>query len=174
LEGLTDASAETFYKLPVEKQEEILNAYFDPERGIGYNLCRTNINSCDFSSDSYAYAETDGDVSLEHFSIEHDRKYKIPLIKAAVERSGNDVRLFATMITAWMKPTTICYGVAIKPEYYQSWADCILNSFRNIRKLPIWTQFRTTYGNTDRIMHLLLRMNGFVKILGPHLKNQGF
>ena len=34
--ALTDASAETFYKLPKDKQQEILTAYFDPQKGIGY------------------------------------------------------------------------------------------------------------------------------------------
>ncbi len=53
--ALTDASAETFYKLPKDKQEEILKAYYDPRNGIGYTLARTNIQSCDFSSGSYSY-----------------------------------------------------------------------------------------------------------------------
>src|SRR5437016_3845505 len=47
--ALTDASAETFAKLSQAKQQEILNAYFDRNKGIGYTLARTNIHSCDFS-----------------------------------------------------------------------------------------------------------------------------
>jgi len=62
--ALTDASAETFYKLPKDKQQEILKAYFDPQNGIGYTLGRTHINSCDFSSESYTYV-TNGDKKLE-------------------------------------------------------------------------------------------------------------
>src|SRR5947207_15711002 len=53
--ALTDASAETFAKLPTAKQREILNAYYDEKQGIGYKLARTNIHSCDFSSASYTY-----------------------------------------------------------------------------------------------------------------------
>ncbi|MEO7983914.1 MAG: glycosyl hydrolase, partial [Bacteroidota bacterium] len=34
--ALTDASAETFAKLPAAQQEEFLSAYFDPKKGIGY------------------------------------------------------------------------------------------------------------------------------------------
>src|SRR2546423_3910118 len=55
--ALTDASAETFFKLPKEKQEEFLQAYYNPQKGIGYTLGRTNINSCDFSSDTYTYVK---------------------------------------------------------------------------------------------------------------------
>ena len=36
--ALTDASAETFAKLPIAKQQEILRAYFDVNNGIGYTL----------------------------------------------------------------------------------------------------------------------------------------
>ncbi|MEA3425671.1 MAG: hypothetical protein U9R46_05460, partial [Bacteroidota bacterium] len=42
--ALTDASAETFAKLPKEKQEEFLTAYYDVNKGIGYTLARTNIH----------------------------------------------------------------------------------------------------------------------------------
>ena len=44
--ALTDASAETFYKLPKDKQQELLTAYYDKNLGIGYTLARTNIQSC--------------------------------------------------------------------------------------------------------------------------------
>src|SRR5829696_7724776 len=72
--ALTDASAETFAKLPKGKQQEFLKAYFDKENGIGYTIARTNIHSCDFSSGSYTYV-TDGDKELKSFNIDHDRKY---------------------------------------------------------------------------------------------------
>jgi glucosylceramidase len=48
--ALTDASAETFAKLPKDKQKELLTAYYDNSKGIGYSLARTQIHSCDFSS----------------------------------------------------------------------------------------------------------------------------
>src|ERR1700730_5412210 len=64
--ALTDASAETFAKLPKAKQREILNAYFDVNTGLGYTLARTNIHSCDFSSGSYTYI-TEGDKELRSF-----------------------------------------------------------------------------------------------------------
>src|SRR5487761_2458422 len=41
--ALTDAAAETYARLPRDKQQEIMQAYFDPVKGIGYTLARTNI-----------------------------------------------------------------------------------------------------------------------------------
>src|SRR5438876_830794 len=82
--ALTDAAAETFAKIPAERQAQLLDAYYSSERGIGYTLARTNINSCDFSSASYTYV-TEGDKTLSSFDIAPDLKYKIPLIKRDVE-----------------------------------------------------------------------------------------
>jgi glucosylceramidase len=51
--ALTDAAAETFAKLPADKQTALMQAYYDTIEGIGYTIGRTNMNSCDFSSDIY-------------------------------------------------------------------------------------------------------------------------
>ena len=94
--ALTDAAAETYAKLPTGKQQEVLTAYFSPDKGIGYTFGRTHINSCDFSSESYAYDDVPGDTSLSHFTIAHDLKYRIPFTKAALAMSGGKVKLFAS------------------------------------------------------------------------------
>jgi len=71
--ALTDAAAETFYKLPKDKQKEFLTAYFDKDKGIGYTLGRTSIQSSDFSSESYSYVKNN-DISLKSFDVSHDKK----------------------------------------------------------------------------------------------------
>ena len=78
-----------------EKQEELLSAYFDPINGIGYTIARTNINSCDFSSDSYTYV-VDNDKDLKTFNVKHDKQYKMPLIKQAIAAAGGKLTLFVS------------------------------------------------------------------------------
>jgi len=141
--ALTDAAAETLAKLPEDKQEEVLTAYFDPEQGIGYNFCRTNINSCDFSSESYAYTEVEGDVNLEHFSIAHDLQFRIPLIKKAMALAGEEFTLFASPWSppAWMKTNNhMLQGGKLKPEYYQAWADYFVKFIQayEAEGVPVW------------------------------------
>ena len=141
--ALTDASAETFYKLPGSIQEEILNAYFDRQKGIGYSLCRTHINSCDFSSESYAYCEVEGDTDLKHFSIDHDKKFRIPFTKAAISKAGNGLKFFASPWSppAWMKTNNhMLQGGKLKPEYRQAWADYFVRFIEVYEKngIPIW------------------------------------
>jgi glucosylceramidase len=141
--ALTDASAETFYKLPAEKQQEFLTACFDPVNGNGYNLCRTSIHSCDFSSSSYTYAEVEDDVKLEHFTIEHDLKYRIPFIKAAMQTGGNEMKLFASPWSppAWMKTNKdMLHGGKLAPQYSQTWADYFVKFVQEYEKqgIPLW------------------------------------
>ena len=140
--ALTDASAETFYKLPEAKQEELLRAYFDPQGGIGYTLGRTHINSCDFSSESYTYVK-DGDKLLDSFDIAHDLKYRIPFIKAAMAKAGNHFILFASPWSppGWMKDNgDMLHGGKLKPEYYESWARYYGKFIHAYEKegIPIW------------------------------------
>jgi len=122
--ALTDAAAETFAKIPAERQAQLLDAYYSSERGIGYTLARTNINSCDFSSASYTYV-TEGDKTLSSFDIAPDLKYKIPLIKRALAASGNKLKLFASPWSppAYMKDNNdMLHGGHLRPEYRQAWA----------------------------------------------------
>jgi len=140
--ALTDASAETFYKLPKDKQQEILNAYYNTQTGIGYTLARTHIQSCDFSSDTYSYV-AEGDSALKTFNIDHDRKYRIPFIKEAMAAAGGKLTLF---VTPWSPPAfmktndDMLHGGKLKPEYYQSWANFYIKFIRAYEKegIPIW------------------------------------
>lgn len=140
--ALTDASAETFYKLPREKQQEILTAYFDKEKGIGYNLARTNINSCDFSSGSYTYVDSN-DASLKSFTLDPDRRYKIPFIKEALNAAGGKITLFGSPWSppAWMKTNNnMLRGGKLKPEFYEAWALYYTKFIKEYEKegIPIW------------------------------------
>lgn len=141
--ALTDASAETFYRLPSERREEILTALFDSTKGSGFTLCRTHIHSCDFSSESYSYTEVPGDSALKHFTIERDLKFKIPFIKAAAARAGTGFRLFASPWSppAWMKSNgSMLHGGTLRPEYRQAWADYVVRFVREYERagVPIW------------------------------------
>jgi len=140
--ALTDASAETFYKLPKEKQQEFLKAYFDKENGIGYTVARTNINSCDFSSGSYTYVDSN-DKDLKSFNIEPDRKYKLPFIKEAMQAAGGKLTLFASPWSppAWMKDNNnMLQGGKLKPEFYDSWALYYTKFIKEYEKegVPVW------------------------------------
>jgi glucosylceramidase len=140
--AITDATAETFARLSKDVQKEFLTAYYDRNKGIGYTLARTNINSTDFSSDIYTYVK-DNDAALNSFSLAHDEKYRIPLIKQAVAAAGNKLTLFVSPWSppAWMKTNnSMLKGGKLKPEFRQSWANYYVKFIKSYEKLgiPIW------------------------------------
>jgi glucosylceramidase len=140
--ALTDASAETFAKLPPDKQQELLDAYFDPRKGIGYTFARTNIHSCDFSSTSYTYV-SEGDKALSSFSVAHDRQFRIPFIKRAMAAAGGRLTLFASPWSppAFMKDNNdMLHGGKLKPEFHQAWANYYAKFIKAYQAegIPVW------------------------------------
>src|SRR6187200_3696971 len=140
--ALTDASAETYAKLPKDKQQEFLKAYFDKENGIGYTLARTNIHSCDFSSGSYTYVD-EGDKELKSFSINHDKQFRIPFIKQAMATAGGKLTLYASPWSppGFMKDSThMLRGGKLKPEFYDAWALYFAKFIKayEAEGMPVW------------------------------------
>src|SRR5258706_7912972 len=140
--ALTDASAETFYKLPASSQQELLKAYYDTVSGIGYTFARTNINSCDFSSDTYTYV-ADNDAALKTFNIAHDEKYKIPFIKEVQKATNGKLKLFVSPWSppAWMKDNNdMLHGGKLKEEFKQSWANYYVKFIKayEAEGIPVW------------------------------------
>jgi glucosylceramidase len=140
--ALTDAAAETFAKLPKDKQREFITAYYDKTKGIGYTLGRTNMNSCDFSSDMYDYVEAN-DTDLKTFDIAHDKKYKIPLIQQAMAATGGKLTLYLSpwSPSAWMKSNNdMLHGGKLLPQYRQTWANYYAKYINAYEKegIPLW------------------------------------
>jgi glucosylceramidase len=140
--ALTDAAAETYAKLPKAAQKQVLEAYFDQEKGIGYSLGRTSIHSCDFGTGSFTYIE-EGDAALETFSIDHDQKYRLPFIKTAIAAAGGSLTFY---VSPWSPPAfmktnnNMLRGGKLKKEYYQPWANYYAKFIKAYEKegIPIW------------------------------------
>jgi glucosylceramidase len=140
--ALTDASAEVFAKLSKAKQQELLEKYYNKEKGIGYSLARTNIHSCDFSSDSYTYVK-ENDIELKSFNVAHDQQFRIPLIKQAIAAAGGQLPMFVSPWSppGWMKDNKdMLHGGKLAPAYYQSWANYYIKFIKTYQEIgiPIW------------------------------------
>ncbi|TXG39528.1 glycoside hydrolase family 30 protein [Seonamhaeicola maritimus] len=140
--AITDAAAEVFAKLSKDKQEELIDAYFSVA-GNNYNIIRTSIHSCDFSPYSFTYIE-EGDKELKTFSIDHDKEFRIPMIKKAMNLIGdNDLVFYASPWSppAFMKSNrNMLQGGKLLPEYYQTWADYYVKFIQAYEKesIPVW------------------------------------
>ncbi|HMI06298.1 MAG TPA: glycoside hydrolase family 30 protein [Flavobacterium sp.] len=180
--AITDASAEVFAKLSKKKQQEFLDAYYDKDKGIGYSLMRTTIHSSDFSSESYTYI-AENDKELKTFSIDHDRKFKIPLIKLATKTAGGKLLLY---VSPWSPPAfmkdnkNMLKGGKLLPEFYQPWANYYVKFIKAYEKegMPIWG---TTVQNEpmavqtwESCIYSAEEERDFLKnYLGPTMEKQG-
>jgi glucosylceramidase len=180
--ALTDASAETFAKLPAVRQREFLEAQFDPDKGVGYTIGRTHIHSCDFSSASYTYV-TEGDKALNSFSVSHDKQFRIPFTKQALAAARGKLTLFASPWSppAFMKTNNdMLHGGKLKREMYQSWANYYTKFVKAYEKegIPIWgitIQNEPMATQTwESCIYTAEEERDFLKnFLGPTMKREG-
>lgn len=84
-----------------EEREKFLDELFCTD-GCGFNFGRVPIGANDFSIEWYSCDEVDGDLELEHFNIERDKKYTLPFIREAAKRVGDDFFVFGS---PWSPPT---------------------------------------------------------------------
>ncbi|MCE5339966.1 MAG: hypothetical protein LLF92_02390 [Planctomycetaceae bacterium] len=181
--AFTEAGAYALSQINCELREKVIKAYFDDKEGIGYSLCRTHINSCDFSLGNYSFDDTPDDYQLENFSIEHDKKLLIPFIKGAMQVSKNGFKLFASPWSppAWMKTNgKMNDGGKLKPECRNAWALYFARYIKAYMEagIPIWAvtvqNEPDAHQRWDSCLYSNSEERDFLKFyLGPALTEQG-
>lgn len=180
--SFTESSAHLLNQLGKENRAKVLAAYFGDD-GAKYSLTRTHMNSCDFSLGNYSYAPVEGDLSLEHFSINEDLDDIIPMIKEAMEVSKDGFKIVASPWTAppWMKDNKDWKGGKLLPEYRDTWAlffSKYIDAYKT-EGIDIWgfTVENEPLGNDKNweSMHFTAEeMTSFVQNhLGPKLEADG-
>ena len=180
--ALTDASAETFYKLTKENQAKFLEAYYSVDKGIGYSLSRTSIHSCDFSTASYTYIE-EGDAELKTFNIDRDKEFRLPFIKSSIAAAGGTLKMY---VSPWSPPAfmktnnNMLKGGKLRPEFAASWAKYYAKFIKAYEKegVPIWgLTIQNEPMATQRwesCIYTAEEERDFLKNhLGPTLENEG-
>jgi glucosylceramidase len=110
--GFNELGYVALQKLMDSNRNQILHDLFHPEGAQRFSVCRLPIGASDYALEWYSHNETEGDLSMNHFSIERDRKYLIPYIKEALRLNPN-IKLFASPWSppTWMKfPKSNNYG----------------------------------------------------------------
>ncbi len=116
--AITEAAGYAYAKLNAANQDKFIKDY------SSYNIMRISIGSCDFSLNSYAYAKK---KDLSDFSIERDKQYIIPLIKA-FQKANPNIKFLAT---PWSPPSfmknfhQLYWGAKLKTKYYKLYAQYI-------------------------------------------------
>lgn len=140
--AFTEAAAYTLSRISPELRAEVIEKYYDKEKGIGYNIGRVHIHSCDFALGNYTYVD-DNDVSLASFNIDHDKELILPLIKDATAQSGEPIEILASPWSppAWMKTNNeMNHGGKLKEEFFDAWASYYTKFIQayEAEGVPVW------------------------------------
>lgn len=151
--AFTEAMAYNVLGLPEAKQDELIADYFG-EEGIGYNLCRTHINSCDFALGNYVYVEDETDTAFATFDIARDKKYIIPVIKKAQAVTKEPIAFLASPWSppAFMKTTgQMNHGGKLKSECQKAWAQYIAKYIKTYREEGIEISMITVQNEPEAV-----------------------
>ena len=149
--AMTEAAGYALSKLSDADRKAAVDAYYG-EGGIGSNLIRVPLDSCDYSLEEYqAVADPIADPDFKTFDMSRNFKYILPALKEAVslcgrpvsvllspwsppaqwktppERPKNDAKVYGGYMTEidYTKPQRN-HGGSLKPEYYGPWAKYLV------------------------------------------------
>lgn len=181
--AFTEAACYTLNRLSKANQDKLLNAYYDKDKGLSYNLGRIHMNSSDFSLGNYTYVE-DNDINLETFDISREFDFVIPTIKKAESITKEKIKLLISPWSppAWMKTNNeMNNGGKLKTEYFQSWANYYVRFIDEIKKAGL-NPFAITVQNEpaakqtwDSCLYTKEEERDFIKhFLGPTIQKSEF
>ena len=121
--AITGASCYNLSKIDKDKRRELLE-YLYTEKGLNMKIGRLSVGSSDYSAEVYSYDDVENDVTLEHFSIDRDKNYIIPMIKEILEIKP-DLQLFASPWSppGWMKTGGSLGGGYMRDKYLDVYAE---------------------------------------------------
>ncbi|MCP5520476.1 MAG: glycosyl hydrolase [Verrucomicrobiales bacterium] len=125
--------------LSADQRERVIESLVHPDRGIGMNLMRICIGTSDFAPGPfYTYDDIpagEEDPRLDHFSVDRDRAYVLPILKAA-QRLNPQLRFFASPWTPppWMKTNGQYGGGFLRPECYPQFAEYLARFIEAYRR----------------------------------------
>jgi glucosylceramidase len=126
--------------LTAAQRDAVIKELFDPKNGARFNICRVPIGASDYAVSRYTLDEVKNDYDMKHFSIERDKKYLIPYIKAAMKYRP-DLQIWGSDWTppTWMKTNGAFDGGNMKddPKVYAAYALYLARFAEEYRKLGI-------------------------------------
>jgi glucosylceramidase len=121
--ALNESGGFLLQSLSVESGRDLLRVLFADHGGAALNVLGLSVGHTDYSLSTFSYNDTEGDTDMAYFSIDRDRRYLIPAIKAAQE--ANPDLLFvarADYPPLWM----LDEQRNLKREYYDAFGRYIV------------------------------------------------
>jgi len=147
--AFTDAACYNFNRLSKEARGKLFYELFHPSQ-TGLNLCRTCIGSSDYSTHAYSYADDPADHDLKNFSIAHDLKYIVPLVKEAMQQNP-EMFIFSSPWSppAWMKSNRSLLGGNMQRRWMPHYAQYLLKFLQAYKQAGVPVSALTVQNEVD-------------------------
>jgi glucosylceramidase len=133
--SVTDSSAWLIAGSP--RRASIMSALFDPRNGIGLDFLRQPVGASDFARSLYSYddqAPGHQDPGLADFSIAHDQRYVLPVLRQALRLDpGTTVMATPWSPPGWMKTSGSMIGGTLAPADYPVYARYLVRYLQAYR-----------------------------------------
>lgn len=180
--AFTDASCYLISLLDEAARRDLIEDLFSPSR-MGFGVGRLTVAQCDFGRAVYSYCDTPGDVGMEHFSIDYDREYILPTVRAARE-CNLDLFLLSSPWSppGWMKTGGLMTGGWMRQGYLPAFANYYLRYLQEYAKAGVKIDALTAQNEseTDQLSlmpacywHPEFEMYFLRDFLSPALKENG-
>lgn len=120
--SFTESSCKILQQMGSASQERIVDAYFHPETGLGFNMGRLHMNSCDFSDGNWSCCENE---DLSKFCVDRYEESILPMVRRASKVAAAPLTIFASPWSPpkWMKDSEqMCQGGKLKEACRPVWA----------------------------------------------------
>jgi glucosylceramidase len=172
--AFTDAACYMVHQLPESARNELLHDLFHPSE-MGLNVCRTCIGASDYATELYSFDEGDPDPELKRFSIDHDKAYFLPTLRAARELN-QELTLFSSPWSppGWMKANGSMLGGSMRKKYFASYAQYFVKFLQAYAAEGVSIQAVTSQNEVDtdqdgRMPACLWGQEYEVEFVGQHL-----
>jgi len=147
--AFTDAACYMFNQLPPSAREQLFHEMFHPSE-MSLGVCRICVGSSDYALEVYSFDEGEPDPDLARFSIEHDRKYILPVLRLA-RQVNRDMFLFASPWSppGWMKSNGSMLGGSMPRHSLPAYARYFLKFLQGYAAEGVPVQAVTPQNEVD-------------------------
>ncbi len=138
-----------FQQLKERDREKLLHELFHPSE-VGLNVCRTCMGASDYSTEMYSFDEGEPDPELKRFSIDHDKPYLLPALRAA-RKVNPDLFLFSTPWSppGWMKANGSMLGGSMRKKSFPAYAQYFVKFLQGYAAEGVQIQAVTSQNEVD-------------------------
>jgi len=140
--AMTESSAYLFSNMSESQRETVMEDLFGS--GIGISFVRIPMGASDFALSNYSYNDLEPgqtDLNMEHFTLERDEQYVIPMLKLAKAKNPSLLMMGSPWSApAWMKENGSMNGGSMKTEYFDAYAKYFVQFIQGYTQegLPIY------------------------------------